>query len=289
MAIALNLIPDIKREYLKTQKIKHLAVAVCIGLILVSLVILLILGIILLTQTSIKTALNSEIETNYNSIVEEKDPDGVPSISRFLTIQSDIKGVNDLFTKVPVTSRLVDFLRDVNLPEPNAATIERIVFTGGETSSSAFTVTIQGSIASYAALDTYNASLRNAKFCSKQDRDKENVSSCFELEKKYKEKGKELPTLFAEGKEGVQQKSSSYISQRNRVSFRLDLTFNSGSNNPFAYFSKYTDKDGKLMKMTDVEAIIESKRASDSAVNTPLFDRTVNVEDEDPNQKGDDI
>jgi hypothetical protein len=276
MSFSLNLIPDIKKEYLKTQKIKKLSIIICIGVSAISLIILLILGITLLTQSSIKSALSTEIEKNYNAIVQDKDQDGVPSISRLLTIQSAIKSVNDTFTKVPITSRLIDFLHDVNLSAPNAATIERIVFTGGETSGNAFTVSITGSITSYAALDTYKASLQNAKFCSDQDRAAEDVKTCYELEEKLKAKQKELPTLFAAG--GVKQKSSSYSSQRDRVSFRMDLTFNKGANNPFAYYTK--DKDNKTVRMTGVKAIIESKRASDSAINTPLFDRTVNGEND---------
>ena len=276
MSASLNLIPDIKREYLKTQIVKKLAILACIGISLVSLIILLILGVILLTQTSIKSALASEIESNYNSIVEERDLDGVASISRLLTIQSDIKGVNDTFNKLPATSRLVDFLNDTNLPPPNDATIERIIFTGGETGGTAFTVSITGSISSYAALDTYKLSLQNAKFCSDQDREQYEAKTCYELEEKLKEKNKELPTLFAI--DGIKQKSSSYSLQRDRVSFRLDLTFSSGTNNPFAYFTK--DKNGKTVRMTGVEAIIESKRANDSSVNTPLFDKNVDHDDD---------
>jgi hypothetical protein len=229
----------------------------------------LILGVILLTQSSIKNALSSEIETNYNAIVEEKDEDGVASISRLLTIQSDIKGINETFTQVPITSRLIDFLKDTNLPEPNNAFIERIVLTDGGSVGGSFTVSVTGTISSYAALDTYKASLRNAKFCSDQDRAKEDVKDCYELETKLKAKQKELPTLFTAN--GVQQLSSSYNLQRDQVSFRLDLVFNSGVDNPFAYFT--VDKKGETVRMTGVKAIIESKKASDSAVNTPLFDK----------------
>lgn len=276
MAASLNLIPDIKREYLRTQIIKKLAIVACVGISLVSLIILLILGVILLTQTSIKSALAAEIDSNYNSIIEEKDSDNVSSISRLLTIQSDVRGINDAFNKLPVTSRLIDFLNDTNLPAPNDVTIERIVFTGGETAGSAFTVSVTGSIASYAALDTYKLSLQNAKFCSEQDREQHEVKTCYELEEKLKKTGKELPPLFA--MDGVKQKSSSYSLQRDRVSFRLDLTFNSGADHPFAYFTR--DKDGKIVRMTGVKAIVESKRANDSSVNTPLFEKTANNEDD---------
>jgi hypothetical protein len=57
----------------------------------------------------------------------------------------------------------------------------------------------------------------------------------------------------------------------------MDLTFNSGASNPFAYFTK--DKDNKLVRMTGVKAIIESKRAHDSSINTPLFDKNPNSDD----------
>jgi hypothetical protein len=242
--IEINLLPDVKREYLKLQHNKRLVFMACFALAAVALLFLGITGGIVVTQGVLKQSARDKIQTNYTQLVSEKDSDGAPSINRLLTLQRDVVEVNQIYGELPVTSRLFDFFEQVNVPSPNNAILDRIVVTA----DGQITAALAGSIASFSALDTYKASLQSAEFVSKQHPDKKDAQKLFD---------------------SVQVNSSSLSSQRNVVSFRIQITFN-----PEAFELLTTDGGNQQVLLTGVRAYVPNQVTSDAQANTEVFSRT---------------
>ena len=241
--ISLNLLPDVKKEYLKTQRLKHTIIALSVAVAVLAAIFLAITGSILLAQTANKNGIRADIKKNYDIIVSEKDGD-TARINRLLTIQEDIDSINSISSDSPVISRVFDFLKQVNASEPNNAEIDRIVITASGKNVSA---TINGVVSSFAALDTYKESLKTAKFVSAENPSQEEAELLFD---------------------DVKVISSSFSSQRNRVSFRVTLEFNSEA------FSLTTRKDGKTVLMTKVLAFVPNQTVSNAAKNIPVFSQS---------------
>jgi hypothetical protein len=253
--LTLNLLPDIKKEYLRAQHQKRVVLMGCIGLSAISVIILLVTGMILVGQNVAKSNLRSEIQANYSKIIAKKDKtdDGeIAHINRLLTIQSDVGLVNDTYANIPITSRVFNFLREANTLDPNNATLDRVVLTTGATNTAKTAATITGSIVSFPAFDAYKLSLESARFISDQHPNKENA-----------------PKLFTV----VQDTSSSFNPQRNRVSFRVQVEFNVD-----AFKLLTQDKDGKTVLLTNVRAFVPNQVTSDAAKNIPLFSNSADEE-----------
>jgi hypothetical protein len=261
--LSLNLLPDIKKEFLKAQHMKWLIMIACIAVSAIGLAVLAITGLILVGQNSAKENVRSEIKANYNKIIAKKDKTDdveIAHINRLLTIQSDIKLVNDTYVNIPISSRVFDFLREANNLAPNNATLDRVALTTGGISNTKTTAVITGSIVSFPAFDSYKLALESARFISDQQPDKEDA-----------------PRLF----NSVKDTSSSFDPQRNRVSFHIQVEFNVD-----AFRLTTVDKDGKTVLMTNVRAFVPNQTTSDAAKNIPVFSSS--TEEEVPEEGGND-
>ncbi|MDR1300733.1 MAG: hypothetical protein LBK50_03430 [Candidatus Nomurabacteria bacterium] len=263
--LTINLIPSIKKENLRIQHIKRLILAGCITLASASAAFLLITGLIMVGQNATKGSLRSDIQKNYQQIISTQDEteDGgkVARINRLLTMQKDIVSVNSIYGNIPITSRLFDFLRDVNAPEPNRAELDRIVVNSGPTNSSTkITATLTGVSPSFTALDAYKISLKNARFTTEQTPDVKDAELLFN---------------------SVAVTSSSFSSQRNRVSFRIVVEFNVD-----AFKLTVRDKKGKEVLMNKVAAFVPNQITSDSARNIPVFSNDIVIETENTESGG---
>jgi hypothetical protein len=146
--IQLNLLPDVKQEYIKTQATKRLVVAVSFVASAAALGVLLIaLSTVYLVQKKLISDLESNIRSSSATL---KNTD---SISDILTVQSQLGSLASLNAQKPVTSRVFGYLSQITPPQATISDL-RLDYT-------THSIVISGNAPS---LDVVNAFVDGLKF-----------------------------------------------------------------------------------------------------------------------------
>lgn len=154
--IRLNLLPDVKLEYLRTKRVQAqvISTATLITLGTVALVVLLALWVYG-GQTLQKAYLTGEIKKHSNELK------AIPDIDKYLTIQNQLANVTALHDAKNDYSRLMSYLPILNPSAPNNVTLTNIELLSNELSGNA--LGIQGEVKDYTALATFRDTLLNAQ------------------------------------------------------------------------------------------------------------------------------
>lgn len=146
--IQFNLLPDIKQQYLKAQRQKHLVVFISSIVVIASLSLFIILLLVVgVWQKKSISDLNGDIKQYNNQLKGTKDLD------KILTVQNQLKSLNGLHDKKPVASRLFTYLTQMT---PSKASITKF-----DVDYEQNTVTINGTADS---LETVNIYVDTLKF-----------------------------------------------------------------------------------------------------------------------------
>ena len=146
--IQLNLLPEVKLNYIRTERLKKLVISISLIATAAALVIFLLLVLTVdVWQKKTISDLSSDIKTS------SKKLEGTPNLNKILTIQSQLNSLDSLHADKPVASRLTDFLSQVT---PNTATISDLKVDFSEN-----TLSIAGNAPS---LDIVNAFVDGLKF-----------------------------------------------------------------------------------------------------------------------------
>lgn len=105
--IELNLLPDIKQDYIKAQRSKQVAVSIALLVTLVAVVLLVLLISASGLQKKHLSDLSKDI-TNGSANLQKK-----PQIDKILTVQNQLGSLTDLHNGKPAVSRLFDYLNEV--------------------------------------------------------------------------------------------------------------------------------------------------------------------------------
>lgn len=105
--IQLNLLPDVKLEYIKAQKSRRLVLSVAVLVSIVAIAILLVLLGVDGLQKKHLNDLNSDISSETNKLQQE------PQISKVMTVQNQLESLTALQAGKPAASRLFDYLNEV--------------------------------------------------------------------------------------------------------------------------------------------------------------------------------
>lgn len=146
--VQFNLLPDVKLEYIKTERLKKLVLSVSViaGAAALFIFLLLVLTVDVWQKKTIND-LSGDIKTS------SKKLEDTPNLNKILTIQSQLNSLDSLHAEKPVASRMIDFLGQVT---PNNATISDLKADFGENSLS-----VSGNAPS---LDIVNAFIDGLKF-----------------------------------------------------------------------------------------------------------------------------
>lgn len=149
--VQINLLPDVKREYLKSQQVKHLfiMVAIVISIIAVSVLTLLYLYV-QIAQPRHQKNIQSDID---KSITELKNKDNAVKI---VTVQGVLEQIPGLEDKEMVTSRLFEYLNYFT-PKTVSYSAVRLDFATG-------TLDITGQTSSLEETNVLANNLKSAKF-----------------------------------------------------------------------------------------------------------------------------
>ena len=152
--IELNLIPDVKREFIRAKQQQAVVVTVSILVGVAAIALLAVLGLVIGTQAVISNHYDDTIKNNYAKLQKVT---GLPSL---LTIQQQLDKLPDQNASRPIDSRIFDVLNAVNPPSPN-----NVSFTTIKIDPTTSTVSLEGSAqGGYAATDTLKKTILNSSF-----------------------------------------------------------------------------------------------------------------------------
>lgn len=154
--IQFNLLPDVKQEYIKTQRIKRLVISISFLASIAALVVFLILvSTVYLVQRKSISDLSRDIKTD-SAQLENK-----PNIADILTVQGQLTSLSSLNAQKPSASRLFGYLSQLT---PTQATISDLQIDFSQN-----TVTINGNAPSLDVVNTFVDSLKYTNYSLQGD------------------------------------------------------------------------------------------------------------------------
>jgi Tfp pilus assembly protein PilN len=158
--IQFNLLPDIKIQYIRARRQKHLVLmisGIAIAASLVTLVVLFSTASII--QKKSISDLNKDIKAASNELKS------TPDLTKMLTVQNQLKVLPELHEDKPMASRIFSYVAQVT---PSEASISRMLVDFDTK-----TMTISGSAVSLEVVNTYTDTLKFATYHTENDRAKE--------------------------------------------------------------------------------------------------------------------
>lgn len=144
--IQLNLLPDVKLEFIKAQRMRRLVLLAAIVITSIAIAVLVVLLVLSGLQKQHLSNLNDDIEENVSSLKNEKD------ISKVLTIQNQLDTLAGLHSTKPAASRVFGYL--------NQTTPTTVDITDFTVKFSDKTMTITGTADSLADVNKYIDTLK---------------------------------------------------------------------------------------------------------------------------------
>lgn len=149
--IQVNLLPDVKQEYLKAQQTKH---TVLVGAVLVSIVVsaftVLFFAYVQIVQPQYQKRVQGDIDSGIQEIKKK------PNAQRIVTVQGVLEQIPALKDKQVATSRIFDYLTQFT---PRVVTYNKVTLNL-ETNN----LTISGSTVSYEKANELANNLKSAQF-----------------------------------------------------------------------------------------------------------------------------
>lgn len=156
MMIELNLLPDIKQEFVAARRQKRVVVVTMVLTSIVSVGVVVLLGFYAFVGQNVRQALaNEAIKSKSKELKAKKD------IVRDLTIQNQLSSITQLHEQKPVYERLFDYLKILNPETPNNISISKVTITPTEDGDNA--LLIEASAKDYQAITVFKDTLENAQ------------------------------------------------------------------------------------------------------------------------------
>lgn len=156
MTVQFNLLPDIKVQYLKAKRQKHLVVlaSVTASIVAVTVFVILLVTVFMLQKKNISD-LNKDIKTTSSQLQSVQDLD------KILTVQNQLNTLPGLHDDKVVSSRLTDFLPKIT---PATVSISKLDVDFAQN-----TMTIAGSTNELTAVNILADTLKFAKYNTKDN------------------------------------------------------------------------------------------------------------------------
>ena len=151
--IQLNLLPDIKKEVIKAQRVRARVMLLSILMVLgaVGFLVMSVLTVYV-AQPAYISSIRGGIEKGEAKLKERTDS------GKYLTLQNQLSALPGLHENKLVTSRLLDILPIMNPSDPNRVSLSSVTLSSGESS-----MTLSGKLANYEALNVFVDTLKNAR------------------------------------------------------------------------------------------------------------------------------
>lgn len=158
--IELNLVPDVKQEFIKAQRVRNMVTAGSVLVMLISGgVVVALLMYTFGAQTLMRTLADNGIKSEFGKLSSHED------LGKSLTIQNQLKVLSGMADKKNVDSRLYDILKVISLPEPNTSTFSVITLDNASNK-----LTLEGQAKSgFAALEVLRETILATKISYKEE------------------------------------------------------------------------------------------------------------------------
>jgi hypothetical protein len=168
--IQLNLLPDIKKEFINAQKTRAVVMSssILVTIVAVGLAVLMFVYVTFLQQLQITLATNDIKD-------KEKQLSSVQDLSKYLTIQNQLTSLPELHASKGIYSRLLAFLPVLNPNAPNNVALTKLQLVALDKQ-----VNFTGSTASFESLNVFVDTLRNAEVSYKDSSSQQQKSKMFE-------------------------------------------------------------------------------------------------------------
>jgi hypothetical protein len=151
--ISLNLLPDVKKEFLKSQRARSKVITFAI----ISTIAVVAGTVVLVLYVYAGQALLLASQTN-DIQAKSKTLKNVKDINKYLTVQNQLAELTSLHDNKTVMSRLMSFL-----PQLNPAAPHEIKLASLDVDTVSQTVTFKGTTDTYDSLTTFKDTLSNAR------------------------------------------------------------------------------------------------------------------------------
>lgn len=131
--IQVNLIPDVKLEYLRVQRLRNIIIAVSVIVSITAVVLAVIAAIIYGTTVALMNSGKNDIKQRYAKLEQIEDSD------KLVTIQNQLTKIDELHGKRSKYSRIFPLLEAVRPKDKSAISFTTIVHDPGER-----TISIEG-------------------------------------------------------------------------------------------------------------------------------------------------
>jgi Tfp pilus assembly protein PilN len=151
--IQFNLLPDVKLEYVKANRLKH---SITVIAVLAASIALFIMIMLIVTIDVVQKAHMNSLNSQITSITS--DLKNIPNLNQVLTVQSQVNALPALHAQKPVTTRLATFISDLT---PSKATISQL-----NINFQTNVITITGSADSLATVNQFVDTLKLSSYQS---------------------------------------------------------------------------------------------------------------------------
>lgn len=159
----LNLLPAVKMEYIKAERVRRLVFTISTLVAIVAVALLLLMLSVDGLQKKHLSDLNKDIQTESVKLQNE------PQIDKMLTVQNQLSSLTSLHASKPAAARLIDYLNQVTPASVN--------ITDFTIDFSQQTATITGTSGSLASVNQYVDTLKNTKYATSDN--KQNFQPAF--------------------------------------------------------------------------------------------------------------
>ena len=167
--IQINLLPDVKQEYLRTRRIRNTAISIAIITGLAAGGVVVLLTLVLGAQLTREIVADDQIKKQYAEMSQ------VDSLSELVTLQNQLELISSQHENKSVDSRLFSFLQAINPAAPND-----VQFSSVNLDPSDFTITLEGlTDGGYPAVESLTKTIMNTKveYVSGQEEMTDSVAS----------------------------------------------------------------------------------------------------------------
>lgn len=153
--IEINLVPDVKQELIKAQRVRAsvISIAIVVGIAAVGVVVLLAVWVFAI-QTARGVLTDNTIKTESEKLAKVQD------VENTLTIQNQLNKLPTTHDSKSIDSRLFDILTTINPPEPNSVAITNVALNSEEK-----TIKLEAQAKNgYPALEVFKKTITGTRF-----------------------------------------------------------------------------------------------------------------------------
>ncbi len=182
--IEINLLPNVKRELLKTRAMRNRVISISFLVGGASIAAVVVLALILGSQIAAEAVQGGVIKDRNDKLMAIED------LNKVVTIQHQLTKINEQHSRKKINSRIFDVVTAVNPVTPN-----NVSFSDIKVNPESKTITLEGSaVNGYSALETLKKTILNTKVQTTDGDKSSEVSLTKEI--------KDGDTSFGENSEG---------------------------------------------------------------------------------------